>query len=79
VPFDRESLLARFKEHHIDGRVFFWPLSRLPMFEEVVENLVSYDLYKRAMNLPSYPELSSEDQERVCSVVRLSLERVSHD
>jgi len=33
VPFNRETLLAAFKADEIDGRVFFWPLSMLPMFK----------------------------------------------
>ena len=73
VPFDRESLLASFKENNIDGRVFFWPLSILPMFEERRENLVSYDLYKRAVNLPSYFDLTEEEIEKVADVIRSTL------
>src|SRR5690606_14887766 len=40
VPFDREALLTDFKSHDIDGRVFFWPLSMLPMFEDQPGNTV---------------------------------------
>ena len=73
VPFDRELLLASFKENNIDGRVFFWPLSILPMFEERRENLVSYSLYKRAINLPSYFDLTEEEIEKVADVIRSAL------
>ena len=31
VSFDREIILEAFKENNIDGRVFFWPLSMLPI------------------------------------------------
>jgi perosamine synthetase len=34
VPFDWADALARFKQANIDGRVFFWPLSMLPMFDD---------------------------------------------
>ena len=70
IPFDRELLLSAFKENNIDGRVFFWPLSMLPMFEEKPENVVSYELYKRAVNLPSYFELKEEEVEKVANVIR---------
>lgn len=73
VPFDRETLLASFKENNVDGRVFFWPLSILPMFEERRENLVSYSLYKRAINLPSYFDLTEEEIEKVADVIRSTL------
>ncbi|MCW7540531.1 DegT/DnrJ/EryC1/StrS family aminotransferase [Aquabacterium sp. A7-Y] len=69
VDFDREALLADFKAHHIDGRVFFWPLSMLPMFEPCPAHTVSYGLYGRACNLPSYHDLSEAEIERVCAVV----------
>lgn len=69
VEFDREALLADFEANAIDGRVFFWPLSMLPMFEEQPENLVSYKLYKRAVNLPTYHDLSDDEIDRVCSII----------
>lgn len=72
-PFDREALLAAFKEANIDGRVFFWPLSMLPMFEPATRNTVSYGLYPRAVNLPSYHGLTEAEMDRVIDVVRGSL------
>ena len=65
VSFDREALLALFKLNNIDGRVFFWPLSMLPMFKKKPKNKVSYSLYKRAINLPSYHDLKEEEIEKV--------------
>lgn len=70
VCFDREALLERFKKDDIDGRVFFWPLSMLPMFEEKRENSISYGVYDRAMNLPSYHDLSGAEIGRVVTLVR---------
>ena len=65
VPFDRELLLAAFRTDNIDGRVFFWPLSMLTMFDSKPENVVSYRLFERAVNLPSYHDLADLDIERV--------------
>ena len=70
VSFDREKLLAEFRKNEIDGRVFFWPLSILPMFDTKPENIVSYGLYKRAINLPTYHELTEEEMDRVINHVR---------
>ncbi len=70
VSFDREALLAAFKAGNIDGRVFFWPLSMLPIFEKKPENVVSYGLYERAINLPTYHDLTEEEMDRVISHVR---------
>jgi perosamine synthetase len=73
IAFDRERLLAALREENIDGRVFFWPLSSLPMFNAQIENRVSYGIYSRACNLPSYHALDDEQIQRVCDVVRAVL------
>jgi perosamine synthetase len=70
VAFDRERLLQAFKANNIDGRVFFWPLSMLPMFEPCPQNRVSYGLYRRAMNLPSYHDMNDADVDRVVACIR---------
>lgn len=75
VTFDREALLAAFKAENIDGRVFFWPLSMLPMFENKEENVVSYGLFNRAINLPTYHDLTDAEMDRVVRIVRKHLTR----
>lgn len=70
VHFDRQILLNAFKENQIDGRVFFWPLSMLPMFESKIENEVSYRLYQRAINLPTYHDLTEQEMDRVVDLVK---------
>jgi perosamine synthetase len=70
VDFDNDGLLDAFKQNNIDGRVFFWPLSMLPMFNEVPQNVTSYDLYKRAINLPSYHDLQQHEMDRVVEVIK---------
>ena len=72
--FDREALLAAFKVENIDGRVFFWPLSLLPMFQSKPENKVSYGLSRRAINLPSYHDITESEISQVCNIVRQLLE-----
>jgi perosamine synthetase len=73
IAFDREALLENFKANQIDGRVFFWPVSMLPMFDDKPENKVSYSLYPRSINLPSYHDLSEQDIERVARIIRKSI------
>lgn len=67
--FDRRKLLIRFKENNIDGRVFFWPLSWLPMFKRTDRNPVAYDIAERAINLPSYHDITAEEQRRVFETI----------
>lgn len=68
--FDREALLAAFKAKEIDGRVFFWPLSMLPAFTAKPDNVVSYSLYNRALNLPTYHDLTEAQMDRVIACVK---------
>lgn len=71
--FERDKLLAAFKADSIDGRVFFWPLSSLPMFTARPENTISYGLPPRALNLPSYHDLTEAEMDRVIRHVRDAL------
>ena len=74
VFFDRDVLLAEFQKDQIDGRVFFWPLSQLPMFEPRPDNQIAYGIYRRAVNLPSYHDISEAELDRVVAVVRKTLQ-----
>jgi perosamine synthetase len=66
----REMLQAAFKDENIDARVFFWPLSSLPCFGGIVNNnSCSAGIASRAINLPSYHEISKQDLDRIISVV----------
>lgn len=70
VPFNRDALLDVFKADNIDGRVFFWPLSMLPMFSEQKKNIVSYEIYERAINLPTYHDLTEVEMDRVIAHIK---------
>ena len=65
----REILQAAFARENVDARVFFWPLSSLSIFEHLKTNVIASDIPKRAINLPSYHEMSEEDIERACVVL----------
>lgn len=66
----REALQDAFAQVNIDARVFFWPLSSLTMFESQPHNRVAYDIPERAINLPSYDELTESELERVVNVLK---------
>ena len=71
----RDRLLKSFRDERIDARVFFCPLSSLPMFEKSRENPVARDLPNRAINLPSYHDLTGDDLDRVIGVIQSELDR----
>lgn len=65
----REKLQTAFAAENIDARVFFWPLSSLGIFNSNPENSLSYAIACRAINLPSYHDISEDDLGSVCEVI----------
>lgn len=65
----REILQVEFESHAIDARVFFWPLSTLPMFRATEPNRLAFDIANRAINLPSFHDITDLDQGRVSDVI----------
>lgn len=65
----REHLQAAFASENIDARVFFHPLSSLPMFEKKPQNTVSWAIPERAINLPSFHDMRESEQDRVIDVI----------
>jgi perosamine synthetase len=72
----REMLVDAFRAENIDARVFFYPLTSLPMFVPAPGNRNAYGIASRALNLPSYHDMTAEEQERVAAVVRRVLTEV---
>jgi perosamine synthetase len=62
----REQLQAQFRKENIDARVFFHPLSSLPMFKDSSNNFHAWDIPTRAINLPSYHDLTGTD---ICRII----------
>jgi len=83
VVFDAETgitrtiLQAAFAAENIDARVVFHPLSNLPMFEDQPQNLLAWSIPERAINLPSFHEMTSAQQDRVIKVIAKILGRDS--
>jgi perosamine synthetase len=65
----RERLQAAFSAEDIDARVFFHPLTSLPMFAPRPSNAVAWDIPTRAINLPSYHDMTSDEIARVVGVI----------
>jgi perosamine synthetase len=65
----REILQSAFQNENVDARVFFWPLSSLPMFDDKPSNEFAWSIPERAINLPSYHDLTSAEQDRVITTL----------
>lgn len=66
----REMLLAAFENENVDARVFFWPLSGLPIFSANLLNKNAYSISSRAINLPSYHDISTSELDRVTEILK---------
>jgi perosamine synthetase len=65
----RERLQIAFAEQSIDARVFFYPLTSLPMFGGVARSPLAADIAGRAINLPSFHDITDDEQRRVVDVI----------
>ena len=65
----REKLQAAFAAANVDARVFFHPLSSLPMFEDALKNRFARDISGRAINLPSFHDITWTEQNSVADVI----------
>lgn len=76
VVFDEETgvkveiLRSAFLDEEIDARVFFHPLSSLPMFSERPRNENARRISRVAINLPSYHDITFDEQDAVVAVIR---------
>ncbi|WP_422847850.1 DegT/DnrJ/EryC1/StrS family aminotransferase [Acidovorax sp. M14] len=70
------SLLRSFKENNIDARPFFYPLSMLPWMQGHPCGRNALRIAERAVNLPSYHDMTEGDIARVAGVVREALHAV---
>jgi len=61
----REQIQKTFTDLSIDARVFFWPLSSLPPFGSCALNPNAKSIAKRAINLPSFHDLTTHEISRV--------------
>jgi perosamine synthetase len=68
--FNRDDLMAEMQRRGIAVRPFFYPVSMFPMYEHVTSNTVSYNLFKKAINLPSYYEMEKDDVSYVVSSLK---------
>jgi len=67
----REKFMKELKNKSIDTRPFFYPCSMMPMYkQDNFINPVSYDLYKKGINLPSGYNLTFENVSYICKTIR---------
>lgn len=72
----RDMVLQKLKEHNIDARPFFIPLSEMEIYKSYAEScVVSKRISKMGLNLPTTCEIDDEKIERMAWVVRFILNK----
>ena len=66
---DRAIFMTQLKDHLIDSRPVFSPMSSLPMFETKGDNRVAYRIGASAVNLPSGHNIKQHEIEYICEVI----------
>jgi perosamine synthetase len=69
APVQREELMKKLKEANADSRPFFYPMSVFPMFESA-NTPTAAKVSKGGINLPSGHNLTREQVDFVCDVIR---------
>jgi perosamine synthetase len=64
----RDLLMQGLKQHGVDSRPYFYPVSDLPMYPES-DTPVTHRIYQRGINLPSFFEMDDAAIEYVCEKV----------
>jgi perosamine synthetase len=65
----RDYIQAALRAENIDARVFFHPLSSLPMFEDKSLNFNAWDLPNRSINLPSFHDLTDRELSTIVNIL----------
>ena len=68
----RDEIIKKLKEWNVDSRPVFYPLSSLPMFDDV-NNIHAQNLSSNGISLPSGHNLQEDDINYVCEVLKYIL------
>jgi perosamine synthetase len=68
----RNMLIDELNMRQVALRPLFYPVSMFPMYEDCKKNIVSYKIFSRGVNLPSYYEMTKDDVAYVIGEIRRS-------
>ncbi len=69
---NRDLLRDKLKEAGIETRPLFYPVHMMPMYAEKFRlHPIAEDISLRGINLPSYPQLTKEQVDYICNVIKM--------
>ncbi len=66
----RNRLMLELKKRGIDSRPFFYPISKMPIYNNEIINPVAYDISARGINLPSGVSLNKGDVRWIAATIK---------
>ena len=70
-----EDLKNFLNQNDIDARLFFWPLSTMKIFGDSKACPNAKSISERSLNLPSFHDMSDDDQVRVADAIKRYLDK----
>jgi len=67
---DRDKLMKHLLDNGIDSRPFFYPAHIMPIYKENKKYPTAEDIAARGINLPSFPELTKKEIEKITKVIK---------
>jgi len=65
----RDEFIQKLKAKNIDSRPYFYPISDMPMYDRA-DTPITHKIYQRGLNLPSYFDITKEQVEYICNVIK---------
>jgi perosamine synthetase len=65
----RDEFIQKLKAKNIDSRPYFYPVSDMPVYENR-DTPITHKVYQRGLNLPSYFDITKEQVEYVCKIIK---------
>jgi perosamine synthetase len=76
----RDKFMKKLREKGIDTRPFFFPCSMMPMYKhDKFINPISYEIYKKGVNLPSSYNLRREEITFICEEIKFQLKKIIYE
>ena len=66
----KDEIVSKLKENNIDSRPFFYPINKMPPYFSNEKFPVAEKFNKKGINLPSYTDLSYEDINKICEIIK---------
>jgi len=66
----RDRIRLKLRDNGIETRPFFYPAHMMPAFRQNDTYPVAESLSERGINLPSYPDLDTEQIKYICSIIK---------